>query len=166
MTVAAVDGSAFKQLMAGFPSGVAVVTTTNELGLPLGLTCSSLCSLSLEPPLLVVCIRKDSRTLLTIQHRRVLAINLLHENGREAAELFASPVVDRFARLAWQPSAHWRLPSLTQHAHVVAECRLWDSRVVGDHTVLVAEVVGVAVLSDSAPLLYGLRQYAAWPGGG
>lgn len=158
-----VESIAFKELMSRFPSGVAVVTTTNERGIPYGLTCSSLCSLSLDPPLLLVCIRNGSQTLLTIQQRRVLAINLLHDRGQEAAELFAAPVTDRFERLPWSPTAHWRLPSLTCHAHVVAECRLWDCRVIGDHTILAAEVVGVTSMADANPLLYGLRQYAAWP---
>ncbi len=157
------DTTAFKELMARFPSGVAVVTTTNERGIPFGLTCSSLCSLSLDPPLLLVCIRNGSQTLLTIQQTRVLAVNLLHDQGREAAELFASPVADRFERVPWSPTEHWRLPSLTCHAHVVAECRLWDTRVIGDHTILVAEVVGVTSIGEAPPLLYGMRQYAAWP---
>jgi flavin reductase (DIM6/NTAB) family NADH-FMN oxidoreductase RutF len=158
-----VDRSTFRELMAGFPSGVAVVTTADTGGTPLGLTCSSLCSVSLEPPLLLVCNHNASRTLPAIRERRLLAVNFLHAGGREAAELFAAPAADRFSRVPWRPTPRWRLPGLTVHANAVAECRVRDSTVAGDHTVVVAEVAEVTRVAAAAPLLYGLREYVPWP---
>jgi flavin reductase (DIM6/NTAB) family NADH-FMN oxidoreductase RutF len=158
-----VDSSTFKELMAGFPSGVAVVTTADERGTPFGLTCSSLCSVSVEPPLLLVCIHNRSHTLLRIRERRLLAVNILHAGGREAAELFAAPAADRFSLVPWRPTPRWRLPGLTVHANAVAECRVRDSTVAGDHTVVVAEVAEVTTMAATAPLVYGLRRYLPWP---
>src|SRR3981081_1592571 len=80
----------FKALMTTFPSGVAVITTMELDGTPLGLTCTSLCSVSLEPPLLLVCVHNRSHTLSTIVDRGLFAVNLLHEGGRDAAGAFAA----------------------------------------------------------------------------
>src|SRR5215471_13760757 len=110
----------FWELMSAFPSGVAVVTTVDDGGRPLGLTCSSLCSVSLEPPLLLVCMDNRSRTLETILARRTFAVNLLHSGGREAADLFSGGAPNLFARIFWEPTAVGALPSLSLHAHHVA----------------------------------------------
>jgi flavin reductase (DIM6/NTAB) family NADH-FMN oxidoreductase RutF len=150
--------------MAGFPSGVAVVTTVDALGRPQGLTCSSLCSVSLEPPLLLVCISNDSRTLAALKVLGRFAVNLLHQRGRRAAGAFSSSCgTDRFQVVSWRPTARSRLPCLHEDAHSIAECEVRTADVAGDHTIVVGEVVSVQHLSATAPLLYGLRQYAAWP---
>jgi flavin reductase (DIM6/NTAB) family NADH-FMN oxidoreductase RutF len=154
----------FWELMSTFPSGVAVVTTIDDEGRPFGLTCSSLCSASLEPPLLLVCMDNRSRTLETILVRRIFAVNFLHSGGREAADLFSTGAPNLFERIPWELTAVGALPSLFLHAHRVAGCTVRESRVAGDHTVIVGEVTEVTLLTATAPLLYGLRQYTAWPG--
>jgi flavin reductase (NADH) len=154
----------FRELMSAFPSGVAVVTTIDDQGRPFGVTCSSLCSVSLEPPLLLVCLHNRSRMLATVLGRRTFAVNFLHWAGREAAELFSAGAPDRFERIQWEPTAPGALPSLLLHAHRVAGCRVRESRVAGDHTIIVGEVIQVTQLTPAPPLLYGLRQYTAWTG--
>jgi flavin reductase (DIM6/NTAB) family NADH-FMN oxidoreductase RutF len=150
--------------MSTFPSGVTIVTTTDRRGVPHGLTCSSLCSVSLDPPLLLVCIHNGSGTLVTIRDRGVFAVNILHGDGKEAAEAFASRSLERFARVPWRPTLHWSLPHLFAHAHAIAECRVAQAVVAGDHTIVIGEVVNTAIRTDAPPLLHGLRQYALWPG--
>lgn len=152
----------FRAMMSTFPSGVAVITTVDQHGSPIGMTCSAVCSVSLRPPLLLVCIKNQSSTLSAIKHRGIFAINLLHEGGREAADLFSSPIPDRFRHLAWVPTARRALPSLTAHAHTVAECAVRDSRVAGDHTVIFGEVILISAITQTAPLVHGLHQYIAW----
>jgi len=163
MTAASVGD--FRELMAGFPTGVAVLTTMDPNGDPVGFTCTALCSVSLEPPMLLVCIANRSRTLKALQAIEFFAVNMLHQHGRGAAEVFSAAGPDRFASVTWGLSPGAGLPCLTDHAHTVAECRVRSSTLAGDHTVVIAGVISVRHLNSDPPLLYGLRQYAVWPGG-
>lgn len=152
---------AFRSLMSLFPSGVAVVTAREVGGTPRGVTCTSLASVSLEPPLLLVCLHARSGTLAALRRTGAFAVNLLHHRGRGAAEVFASPVADRFAEVEWAPSPQDGLPWLSRHAHAVAECAVWDSRSAGDHVVVFGSVRRVHA-DPATPLLYGGRQYRSW----
>ncbi|MGX7826232.1 flavin reductase family protein [Actinokineospora sp. 24-640] len=152
---------AFRSLMSLFPSGVAVVTAREAGGTPRGVTCTSLASVSLDPPLLLVCLHALSGTLAALRRTGAFAVNLLHHRGRGAAEIFASPVTDRFARVEWAPGPDGGLPWLPQHAHAVAECEVWDSRAAGDHVVVFGSVRRVHT-EPATPLLYGRRQYRSW----
>jgi flavin reductase (DIM6/NTAB) family NADH-FMN oxidoreductase RutF len=157
-----VDPASFRALMSAFPSGVAVVTAADGEGRPFGLTCSSLCSVSLEPPLLLVCVRSSSRTLSMICRSGAFGVNFLHARGREAAELFASSVADRFRLISWRPTVG-ALPCLPLHAHAVAECGVRAVVPGGDHTVVIGEVTRISRFAATPPLLHGLRQYVGWP---
>jgi flavin reductase (NADH) len=157
-----VDVGAYRAVMSAFPTGVAVVTTIDGDGCPRGLTCSSLASVTLSPPTLLVCVRHGSTTLDAMLACGRFAVNLLHTRGQHAAELFSSPRPDRFTQLAWRPTNRLAMPWLTGAAFAVAECLVSGTYAVGDHTVAFGEVVGTAH-QDGAPLLYGLRRYSAWP---
>jgi flavin reductase (DIM6/NTAB) family NADH-FMN oxidoreductase RutF len=160
---AEVDSSSFKALMSTFPSGVTVVTAADGLDSPFGLTCSSMCSVSVDPPLLLVCIWSGSRTLSAIRRGGVFGVNFLHTGGREAAELFSSSVPDRFRHIAWQRTMRSALPYLPAHAHAVAECQVRADVPGGDHSVLIGEVMSIATLAGTPPLLHCQRQYVEWP---
>lgn len=162
--VGVVSAPGFRALMAGFPTGVVVVTTVDADGDPLGLTCSSLCGVSVDPPLLLVCIDNRSRTLAALVSLGLFAVNLLHQDGCDAARSFASGAPDRFDAVAWAPAQGTRLPLLPEDAHSVAECRVHRTEVAGDHTIVVGEVLTVDRITATPPLMYGLRQYASWPG--
>lgn len=158
---ASVSEEDFRGLMSLFPSGVAVVTARDPAGVPRGVTCTSLSAVSLEPPLLLVCLHSRSGTLAAVRGTGRFAVNLLHHRGRAAAEVFASRSADRFADLDWAASPDAGLPWLHRHAHAVAECRVWDTREAGDH-VVVFGVVGRVCADPASPLLYGRRQYRSW----
>lgn len=146
--------------MSGFPSGVAVVTSTAD-GEPFGLTCSSLTSVTLEPPTLLVCIGTRSRTLDAISGLGAFGVNLLHARAQRAAEVFAAPSRDRFAAVCWEPRGPDGLPLLTEDSFGFARCELTELRTVGDHALVVGRVTEVIYTPDT-PLLYGLRSFAAW----
>ena len=153
---------AFRALMATFPTGVSVVTTIDGDGLPRGMTCSSVCSVTTQPPTLLVCLRTASPTLAAVLDHGRFAVNLLHRDAKSTAELFASGDPLRFS------SVHWRddgdgLPQLVDDAHAVARCQVTASHRVGDHTVVFGEVAHVTCRPQARPLLYGLRSYLAWP---
>ncbi|MFI5800461.1 flavin reductase family protein [Streptomyces sp. NPDC051677] len=154
----------FRSLMSGFPTGVVVVTTFDLEGRPRGMTCSSLCSVALDPPTLLVCMRQGSATLRAVEQRGSFAVNLLHGGGRLVAELFASGSPDRFDRVLWKVPPAAAGPHLPDDARAVADCKVTATKPVGDHTVVFGEVQEVTTpLAAAAPLLYGLRRYATWP---
>jgi flavin reductase (NADH) len=160
-----VDAPTFKDLMAAFPSGVAIVTTRDGRDQPMGLTCSSLCGLSLEPPMLLVCLGNGGRTLAAIGERRAFAVNFLAGGGRWLAERFSAGLAAPFEGVAREHTPRHALPAFPGDAHAVAECELRDTFVAGDHTVVVGLVTGVMSPAGPrpAPLLHGLRRYAAYP---
>ncbi|MQY04648.1 flavin reductase [Actinomadura macrotermitis] len=156
---------AYRSLMSAFPTGVAVVTSIGADMLPRGATCSSLCSVTLSPPTLLVCLKAGSTTLEAITTRQSFAVNLLNAGARRAAEIFASPVADRFAHVDWRPTGAEGLPWLESDALAVAECAVAGMLDVGDHAVVLGEVVGAEILAGE-PLLYGRRRFSAWMAGG
>jgi flavin reductase (DIM6/NTAB) family NADH-FMN oxidoreductase RutF len=153
-----------RPLMATFPTGVGIVMTRGVEGRPWGMTCTSVCSVTLRPPTLLVSLRSASPTLQALLVQSEFALNLLHERARAIAELFASGDPDRFDRVAWHLPAGCGGPHLLDAAHAIADCRVRRTEPVGDHTVVFAEVVRARRQVDPHPLLYGLRRYAAWPG--
>lgn len=151
----------YRELMSSFPTGVAVVTGLDADGAPQGMTCSSIASATLLPPTLLVCLRTGSRTLNAVTARGAFAVNLLHDEGQEVAELFSRAEANRFSQVRWRMSEAG-LPWLVQDAFAVAECTVSDLHTVGDHAVVLGEVTSIAQVPGT-PLLYGLRRFAAWP---
>jgi flavin reductase (DIM6/NTAB) family NADH-FMN oxidoreductase RutF len=157
-----VDASTFRSMMSSFPTGVAVVTAVDAAGRQWGMTCSSLCSVTLEPPTLLVCLRAVSPTLAAISGRGTFTVNLLHAGARGCAEVFSTGVAERFDRVAWS-AGRGAGPHLTEAALAVADCSVRMTQRVGSHVVVFGEVFGLHVNQGRAPLLYGRRVYATWP---
>lgn len=160
----------FCSLMASFPTGVAILTTFAPDGAARGMTCSSVCSVTLTPPTLLVCVRRGSPTLDCILHRCTFAVNLLHTAAAATAGLFASGAPDRFELVRWDTGTSTDTgtdpagPQLTDDAHAVAHCRVSRTQPVGDHVVVFGEVYRIRRYpAGRQPLLYGMRYYAAWP---
>lgn len=156
-----VDVSRFRDLMSSFPTGVSVVTTMDSEG-PWGATCSSLSSVTLSPPTLLVCLREQGRTLHAVLACRRFAVNLLHASGRRAATVFSSLHVDKFAEIPWESWHPSGLPFLHRDAFAVAACEVATEIQVGDHRIVIGRVFDMRV-SAGVPLLYGLRHYSSWP---
>ncbi|MFE1174130.1 flavin reductase family protein [Streptomyces sp. NPDC058773] len=161
-----VTRDAFRALMSSHPSGVAVITTADAEGTPYGFTCTALCSVSLDPPQLLVCAGNNGSTLPVLAARGAFTVNLLHGAGRRAAEAFAGPAAERFRTVPWRPAPATGLPALPQDAHATAECRVTRLTPAGDHTIVIGEVLSIQAhtpAAEEAPLLYGMRRYATWP---
>lgn len=149
--------------MASFPSGVSVVTALDADGAPRGMTCSSLASVALSPPTLVVCLRNGSPTLRAALESGRFALNLLHEEARSTSDLFASATPDRFAAAEWRLPLGAGGPHLSDASHSIADCAVAHIVSIGDHTAVFGEVQRVTVDGSApAPLLYGKRQYGSW----
>ncbi len=156
----------FRALMGTFPTGVAVVATLADDGMPRGMTCSSVCSVAVEPPTLLVCLRQGSPTLRAMLRLSTFTVNLLHQDAVRTAQLFASGDPGRFHRIEWHCDPTLGGPHLVQDAHAIADCRVINTLPVGDHMVVFGEVFGIRQQTSAGPrpLLYGLRQYSSWPG--
>lgn len=151
------DAQGMRELMSRFPTGVAVVTTVDQNGSPQGMTCSSLASVCLSPPILLACLRTGSRTCSAVQQRKNFAVNLLNEDASEVAKLFSSYDPDRFGRVEWGYSPAG-LPWLMRYASGVADCMIAKEAEVGDHTVVFGRLQRLRV-GDGRPLMYGMRRF-------
>lgn len=154
----------YRAFMSSFPTGVSVVTTVDAHGRPRGMTCSSLASVSLDPPVLSVCLSVTSGTLSALRARGSFGINLLGVRGSDLARLFAdsSRSQSHFGRVPWYPAEGSGLPRLSDDVIAFASCRVADAKLVGDHVVVFGEVTGTDC-DSGAPLLYGRRQFLGWP---
>ncbi|MEU8772388.1 flavin reductase family protein [Streptomyces sp. NPDC048606] len=151
-----------RPLMAAFPSGVSVITTIGADSEPRGMTCSSLASVALSPPTIVLCLRTESPTARTVLETGHVAVNLLHENARLVADLFASGAADRFQRTEWRLPLGAGGPHLTEAAHAIADGEVTHAVEFGTHTAVFVRVTRVSQHDDVDPLLYGKRRYARW----
>jgi flavin reductase (DIM6/NTAB) family NADH-FMN oxidoreductase RutF len=157
-----VDSLSFRRTLGQFASGVTVVTTRDASGQPLGLTVSSFCSVSLHPPLVLVCIDRRSDANAGIEQTRHFAVSVLSEDQEEVSRRFAAPGRDKFEGFAFLEGRH-RLP-LVPRALAHVQCGVRSRYEEGDHLVWVGEVLALAA-EPGRPLLYHAGSYRALPGG-
>src|SRR5437868_9527000 len=101
----AVSEYEFRHAMSRFPSGVTVVTTRNAAGHAYGITVSAFCSVSLVPPMVLVCIEKITASHNAIAEANLFVVNILHEDQRLLSERFAEPAADKFSDVETEESA-------------------------------------------------------------
>jgi flavin reductase ActVB len=148
--------------MASFPSGVAIVTTLAEDGAPRGLTTTAVCSVSAEPPTILVCVDLASRTLAALRASRRFAVNFVGEGRSELCLLFASKAEDKFARVTWRPTDSG-MPLLADDVLAWADCATEHELEVGDHVLIVARVEAGGVQPElEPPLMYYRRSWGVW----
>jgi flavin reductase (NADH) len=159
-----VDDATFLAIMSALPTGVTIVTTIGRDGTPRGLTCSAVCSLSKEPPLLLVCIHRHSSALQEIKHTGRFTVNFLRESREAISALFATPVDSRFESIEWARTDRFGLPWFPRDTTAHAECDLVQAIDAGDHTIVIGAIVSGKARDDSyPPLMYWRRRYSPWP---
>jgi flavin reductase (DIM6/NTAB) family NADH-FMN oxidoreductase RutF len=157
-----VDKATFFAIMAAFPTGVTVVTTLDENGEPKGLTSNAVCSVSAEPPLLLVCVDKRSNTLPALRASGKFVVNYLAAGRGELSNLFASKEPDKFASVAWRPARNG-MPWMHIDSLAHAECSTVQEIEAGDHYVFLARVEdGQPPAPGTHPLMYFRRTYGTW----
>ena len=155
-----IDDAGFKQAMSHFASGVTVVTTEHD-GTPYGLTVASFASLSLHPPLVLVCIEKTVKSHDAIASAKKFGVSILGAQQADVSNRFASKSDDKFAGIA-TTRGELGVP-LIDGAVCTMECKVRDQLPGGDHSIFVGEVADVHV-REGAPLVYfrsGYRQINA-----
>lgn len=150
----------YKQAMANYPTGVNVVTTTDENGEPVGLTVNSFASVSLDPLLVLWSIGDGVSTYAPFAETEKYAVNILGTSQTDIAYLFAGKEKDRFGNCEWEMSKHG-LPIISG-ANATLQCKLYKRIKAGDHLILIGEVIDIQV-KEEKPLLYHNRKIAPFP---
>jgi flavin reductase (DIM6/NTAB) family NADH-FMN oxidoreductase RutF len=151
-----VEQTEFRQALAYFASGVTVITTRYQ-GQLHGTTVSSFCSLSLQPPLVLVGIDLNATIHDLIIQSGVFAVNVLAEHAEAISRHFARRVPNKFSGISYT-LGQLGVP-LLDDALTKLECRLVERYPGGDHAIFIGEVVATCTQPDSRPLLYFRSKY-------
>jgi flavin reductase (DIM6/NTAB) family NADH-FMN oxidoreductase RutF len=147
----AINQDEFRAALGRFASGVTVVTTRDKSGRLHGITVSAFCSVSLVPPLILVCIDKTTGSHHALAETNAFVVNILREDQQYISDRFASFLSDKFDAVKWREGID-DLPVL-EDVLANLECRLIYSHAGGDHTVYVGEIER-ATVNDGNPLIY------------
>jgi len=139
-----------------FATGVAVVTTTGPDG-PAGLTVNSVASVSLRPPLMLWCLRKESASLDVFASCANFAVNVLSAGQTDVARAFASRRPDRFGTVGWSPG-HGGVPVFDDVTAWLVCRRTGAPQSVGDHVVVFGEVVRHRA-AGTEPLIFAQSRF-------
>jgi len=152
----AITKEEFRAALGRFASGVTVVTTKDDSGKLFGITVSAFCSVSLEPPLILVCIEKRAGSHHAFQESKAFVVNILREDQQSVSNHFASHLEDKFSNVEYDAGIE-NLPVL-RNCLVSLECRLHDSHESGDHTIFIGQIEKATVREEN-PLIYWHGKY-------
>jgi flavin reductase (DIM6/NTAB) family NADH-FMN oxidoreductase RutF len=151
------DPRTLRDALGCFATGVTVVTCHDETGAPVGLTANSFTALSLDPPLLLVCVAKAAASADPLARAAHFAVNVLQTCQQPASITFSTRGEDRFGRTEWSVGEHG-VPVLLDSLSVF-ECRRHAVHDGGDHFILVGEVIKASFEPGLDPLLYFRGSY-------
>ncbi len=146
-----VTSEEFRRACGRFASGVTIATVLDAGGAPQGLTVSSFTSVSLHPPLVLICLGHGIAAIEHFRTAKYFAINILSGDQQALSDRFARRGHDRFSGVEWQPGVTG-VP-LLPGAICAMECAVYSRMVMGDHEILVGEMMRTLV-TDEAPLVY------------
>ncbi|MGB3771500.1 MAG: 3-hydroxy-9,10-secoandrosta-1,3,5(10)-triene-9,17-dione monooxygenase reductase subunit [Rhodococcus sp. (in: high G+C Gram-positive bacteria)] len=160
-----IDPRAFRSVLGRFCTGITIITTVDE-GSPVGFACQSFSALSLDPPLIMFCPGKMSRSWAAIERAGSFCVNILGENQQSTCARFGSPEPDKFAGVDWTPT-ELGSPALNGSlAHI--DCTVERTADGGDHTIVIGRVHSLTDATHSPnnviagrPLLFYRGQYTA-----
>jgi flavin reductase (DIM6/NTAB) family NADH-FMN oxidoreductase RutF len=147
----------FRSVLGRFPSGVTVVTTRGADESDEGMTVSAFCSVSLEPPLVLICIEKTASVHDALTQAPAFVVNILSAKQEQIARRFSIVDIDRFEGVGFSRSVNGI--AVIDEVLAVIECNRYALHDAGDHTIVIGEVeAGRAEIG--APLLYYRGGYA------
>ena len=159
----AVDAVTFRKVVGHFGSGVTVITAVVG-GEPVGFTCQSFASLSLDPPMVMFAPSRSSASWLKVRQAGTFCVNVLSDGHAELSDGFARSGTDKFAGVRWRPS-RYGAPVLGGVAAFI-DCRIWAEYDGGDHVIVAASVLDLAADSTHRPLVFYRGRYGVpGPGG-
>jgi flavin reductase (DIM6/NTAB) family NADH-FMN oxidoreductase RutF len=149
----------FRRAVSQFATGVTVVTVECAPQRVHGMTANSFTSVSLEPPLVSICVDERAHLLPLLKERRLFGVNVLKQDQQNLSEFFARPEQDQEQhereQARHQVSFHWTREGIPLLDDVLCQvaCRLDAAHVAGDHTIVVGEVLSVRLYSGE-PLVF------------
>jgi 3-hydroxy-9,10-secoandrosta-1,3,5(10)-triene-9,17-dione monooxygenase reductase component len=146
------DQREFRNTLGTFATGVTVITVKGDNGEQIGLTANAFSSLSLDPPLILVCIDKKSDSLSAFQKGRPFVVNILSEEQENDCWTFAKKGADKFANTQYKLSSDG-VPILDQNLSTI-ECEVHDLLEGGDHIIVTGYVKDISRNEEKKPLLF------------
>jgi flavin reductase (DIM6/NTAB) family NADH-FMN oxidoreductase RutF len=150
------DNRELRTAFGSFMTGVTIVTTAGIDGQPRGFTANSFTSVSLEPPLLMICIGKSAASMEVFRQARGFAVNILAEQQKDTSVLFASKRPDKFEAARWRPGPFGN--PLIEGSAAWFDCARYQVIDAGDHIVLMGHIEAFSY-SDANPLGYARGHY-------
>ena len=157
---ARIDKRRFCLACGRFSTGIAVATVLDAAGEPHGITVNSFTSVSIAPPLILVCLDHRARVLQHFLPEAPFAINVLSDVQREISDYFASSQRDRFQGIEWKPGSAGAPLLPRSLAHL--ECTVHKRIPTGDHDIVIGEVME-AHIHEGKPLLFYASGYHTLP---
>lgn len=151
------DQTDFKSALARFASGVTVVITRNGSGAFVGFTASAFSSVSLEPPLVLVCLQKDADSYAAFMNTDAFTVSILAAGQAGLAKRFATKSIDKLDGVSTVPAPDSGIPCI-EGASAWLDCRMHSRADGGDHTILIGEVLAAGA-ADAQPLLHFDRTF-------
>ncbi len=156
----AIDPRELRNVYGAFATGVTIITTKDTNGKPFGLTANSYTSLSLDPPLVLVCVDKKVDCYACFEQSKVFAVNFLAEGQDQLSTRFATKGIEKFEGVAIREGSIG-VPLLEGTIGYI-ECTLVNGFEGGDHTIYVGEVQAASA-SGERPLLFFKGKYRKLP---
>ena len=156
----AIDLQELRRIMGHFATGVTVITTMDKAGTPYGLTANAFASLSLNPPLVLICIDESVQCYPHLNESKLFAVNVLSEEQEKVSRRFATKGIEKFNGLPWHKGATGL--ALLDGAIGHIECKVIHAYDGGDHTIYVGEVLSASA-SDDRPLIFFKGKYHRLP---
>ena len=150
------DPATFRAVLGRLASGVSVITLAGTDGRDHGITVTALCSLSIDPPLLLACVDRTATVYPHLVGANHFAVNLLSYEQEALSRRFAETREDRFGGVAFERGTSGIALLNDALAHI--ECSMWAQHDGGDHTVFVGRVTHAAA-RDGHPLVYYMGRY-------
>lgn len=151
------DSRTLRDALGCFATGVTVVTCLDAGGRPAGLTVNSFTSVSLDPPLLLVCVAKEAGSAPALTSAAHFAVNVLQTGQQPASIRFATRAEDRFGATPWAAGEDGA--PILEESLGVFECERYAVHDGGDHHILIGQVVKASFDAALDPLLYFRGKY-------
>ncbi|MEU6106464.1 flavin reductase family protein [Streptomyces flaveolus] len=153
-----IDADHFRNVLGRFASGVTVVASADEDGRPAGLACQSFASLSLDPPLVLVCVGRTSSSWPKVEAAGRFGISVLAEDQQAVCAALGRRGGDKFAGVDWSLSRNGAVRIDGALAHI--DCAVRNVVEAGDHYVVIARVLELTAREEGTPLLYFRSDFA------
>ena len=156
-----ISNNDFKNIMSQWPTGVSVISSFSSSDNTYhGLAASSFVSLSIDPQLILFCVKATSSTYSAISEHGKFGVSFLNTNQQEIAQICASNIQNKFEDIEYILGGKCFSP-LIKDAKCWLECSLHNSYEGGDHKIIIGEVLSASINNSSAPLVYYSRNYTS-----